>query len=74
MHILELTSLLIEAETTVSGGRLGKGAIEVGLLLTVAGLPGELALVGQDAGSEGGSIVAAEADEHDAEARHGLLG
>jgi hypothetical protein len=56
---------LIEVETNVSGGALGEGTIEVSLLLTSLGGPGESTLVSDDTGCEGGTVVTTKADEHD---------
>jgi len=43
------------------------GAVVVGLLLAVAGLPDEAAAVGNDTGRDGRAVVAAPTDEHDTE-------
>lgn len=43
------------------------GAVVVGGLGAVAGVPDQVAAVGHDAGSHGGAVVAAPADQHDAE-------
>ena len=43
------------------------GAIVVGLLSPLTGLPGEAAAVGDDGGGDGGAVVATPADKHDTE-------
>ena len=73
VDILKSTGLLVEFKSAVSGGRLGERSVKVCLLLTVLRLPGELAFVGDDTSCEGGAIVAAEADKHDANLGDGLL-
>lgn len=57
-----LAGLGIGAE--LDGRAHDQRAVVVGLLLTAAGLPGEPAAVGNDAGGDGGTVVAAPANEH----------
>ncbi len=57
----EDVAVLAGAETD-SGG-LGDGTVVVGVLDAVLGLPGDLVLVGEDTGGDGGAVVASPADE-----------
>lgn len=69
VHILQMARLLVEPEANVGSGALSEGAVEVGRLDAVLGLPGDLVLVGEEASDQGGAIVAANADE-----QHSKLG
>ena len=62
---VDLLTLLGDAET--DGGALSERAVEVGLVLALAGVPLGLHAVGDDTGGEGGAVVATETDEHDTE-------
>ena len=73
MNILQVASLLIELEADVSSGALGEGAIEVGCLGAILGLPGHALFVGDDTSDEGRSVVTTETDEHDSEFGHALV-
>lgn len=69
---VDLLALGGDAET--DGGALGEGAVEVGLVLALAGVPLGLHAVGDDASGEGGAVVTAETDEHHTEAGGLALG
>ena len=56
-----------------NGGGLRQGAEIVGLLHAFLGVPLEVELVGQNTRSEGRTIVAAPANQHDARARDLLV-
>jgi len=63
-----LTSLGISAQ--LDGGAHDNGAVVVGLLLTLAGLPGQTTAVGKDTGSDGGTVVSTPADQHHTDLAH----
>jgi len=57
IDIGELFRLLIVLETNMSGGTLGKGAMEIWVLDSSFGLPGSFLFVGKDTSGHGGAIV-----------------
>ena len=78
---VDVLALGVDAE--LDGGTHDDGAVVVGLLGALLGGPAVLVLVGEDAGSDGGTVVAAPADQHhtglgdlsvDLEVVEGLLG
>jgi len=58
---------LVLVETNLGGGGLGDGAVVIGSVGTLLGLPGDVMLVGENTSSQSGSVVSAEADDHDTE-------
>ena len=75
--------LALGVDAELDGGTHDDGAIVVGLLGALLGGPAVLVLVGEDAGGNGGTVVAAPADQHhtglgdlavDLEVVEGLLG
>jgi hypothetical protein len=67
VHVTEGAALLVVLEAHVSSRGLSEGAVEVGVSNSVLCLPRKFVLVGEDACNQGRAIVAAKADEHDAE-------
>lgn len=64
----------VVAAAQTNGGGLGDGAEPVGMLDAASGGPGQALPVGKDGSREGAAIVAAPADEHDAQLGHFQVG
>mmetsp|Transcript_69588 Transcript_69588/g.96645 ORF Transcript_69588/g.96645 Transcript_69588/m.96645 type:complete len:545 (-) Transcript_69588:57-1691(-) len=67
VDIIKCTILFVIFESSVAGGALGKGTVHVGLNLTVAAIPSDLLLVGDDTSGESGTVVTTKTDKHDTE-------
>jgi len=74
VNIRESTILLAVFETNVAGGGLSEGTVHVGLDLTVAAVPSDLLLVGDDTSGESGTVVTTKTDKHDTELGNVFVG
>jgi hypothetical protein len=72
--VLEVFSWqIVDFDTNLSDDRLGHGTVPIGALGSLSGLPGELLLVSEDTGSEGGTVVSSPSDKHDTHLLWGSL-
>jgi hypothetical protein len=67
VHVLKLTSCLIKLEANVGCRALSEGAIEIGVLDAILGLPRKFVLVSEKSRHDCRTIVATNTDEHDTE-------